>query len=401
MAQDAADRWARLGLTGDARGPAPTAKAVVGAGQPTLQSVSIAAGACLFMESIKGEDHGGDSTVYRQSAAPPGVTAFPLPQKHGALAKSSEALTFVVDKLTGADTGPPLGTRPLGAASPTSPTRKPVSRSVSLVRKGIRWASVWLTTDLDTGRATTWTDVTREGDDLCYSIGGLRPGLHRVEVKGGGSGDHGSAAGGGALVTVTVITVGLDHYDRQPGWDIPEAAESRARVGKLFVEHGAVAEDWTPSANRRDIATVLDKWTDRFTDSHIIYWVGHGEYSDDGYMAALADSTDPLSSLKALNDDHLKQAVRAWTAMRNLNEPDSWLLLILDTCGSAPGAWKVYRSFNERRPTLVSSQQEVELPSVGAWRPTWSSCLAGFSGNDSAGISLKELAQAVRRSPRR
>ena len=99
-------------------------------------------------------------------------------------------------------------------------------------------------------------------------------------------------------MTVTVITVGLDHYDRQPGWDIPEAAESRARVEKLFVEHGAVAEDWTPSANSRDIATVLDKWTDRFTDSHIIYWVGHGEYSDDGYMAALADSTDPLSSSK-------------------------------------------------------------------------------------------------------
>ena len=38
--------------------------------------------------------------------------------------------------------------------------------------------------------------------------------------------------------------------------------------------------------------------------------------------------------------------------MRNLNEPDSWLLLILDTCGSAPGAWKVYRSFNEPPPNF-------------------------------------------------
>ena len=186
LAQDAADRWARLGLTGDARAPAPTPKAVVGAGQPTLQSVSIAAGACLFMESIKGEDHGGDSTVYRQSAAPPGVTAFPLPQKHGALAKSSEALTFVVDKLTGADTGPPLGTRPLGAGIPdVADAQARVEIRVTGAQGNPVGVSV-VSTDLDTGRATTWTDVTREGDDLCYSIGGLRPGLHRVEVKGGG-----------------------------------------------------------------------------------------------------------------------------------------------------------------------------------------------------------------------
>ena len=159
---------------------------MVGAGQPTLQSVSIVAGACLFMESLEAEDHGGDSTVYRQSAAPPGVTAFPLPQKHGALAKSSEALTFVVDKLIGADTGPPLGTRPLGADIPdVADAQARIEIRVTGAHGNPVGISV-VSTDLDTGRATTWTDVAREDDDLRYWIGGLRTGLHRVEVKGGG-----------------------------------------------------------------------------------------------------------------------------------------------------------------------------------------------------------------------
>ena len=196
-------------------------------------------------------------------------------------------------------------------------------------------------------------------------------------------------------MTVTVITVGLDRYARQPGWDIPEAAESRARVEKLFEEHGAVAEDWTPSANSRDITEVLDSWKDRFTDSHIIYWVGHGEYSDDGYMAALADSTDPLSYLKALNDAHLKKAVRAWTQNRDLNEPDSWLLLILDTCGSASGAWKVYSSFKKPPPNVGVIAAGGGAAFVGHLAADLELVLRGFNGNDSAGISLKELARRL------
>ena len=95
-------------------------------------------------------------------------------------------MTFVVDKLTGADTGPPLGTRPLGAGIPdVADAQARVEIRVTGAQGNPVGVSV-VSTDLDTGRATTWTDVTREGDDLCYSIGGLRPGLHRVEVKGGG-----------------------------------------------------------------------------------------------------------------------------------------------------------------------------------------------------------------------
>jgi hypothetical protein len=192
LAEAAAARWARLGLTGDQSGemrPTPmTPLAVVGAEQPTLQSLSIVDGTCQFMESLAGENYRGDSTVYRASAAPLDVVAFPLPQKHGALAKSSEALTFVVDKLTGADTGPPLGTRPLGADIPdVVEAGEPATVRVTGAEgdpKGVGVASI----DLTTGASATWTVTRRDEDsgDLYYARNGLRPGLHRVEVRGGG-----------------------------------------------------------------------------------------------------------------------------------------------------------------------------------------------------------------------
>ncbi len=186
LARDAADRWAGLGLTGDASNFRLAPMAVVGVQQPTLQTVRIADGACQFLNTLNGVDHGGDSTVYRQSAAPVGVTAFPLPQRHGALAKSSEALAFVVDKLTGADTGPPLGTRPLGADIPDVTIAGGRTEIRITGGDGDPVGITVLSTDFETGRPITWADISRDGDDLRYAVNALRPGLHRVEVKGGG-----------------------------------------------------------------------------------------------------------------------------------------------------------------------------------------------------------------------
>jgi hypothetical protein len=198
LAEDAAGRWARLELIANGPGSSASAtKAVVGAGQPTLQSVSIVAGACLYLGSLKGIDHGGDSTVYRQAAAPLGVTAFPLPQKHGALAKTEEALGFVVDKLTGGDTGLPLGTHPLGADIPDVIER---GASVSIrvtCADGLPPGISVMSEDLSTGRPTRWSEATRDDDALLFFRNELGPGLHRIEVKGGGF----SAVSDIALVT--------------------------------------------------------------------------------------------------------------------------------------------------------------------------------------------------------
>ena len=82
LATAAAARHALLTTSGSAEGSG-IINSLVGAEQPTLQSVSIRNGECSFAESLQGVDHGGDGTVYRQAAAPLGSVAFPLPQRHG------------------------------------------------------------------------------------------------------------------------------------------------------------------------------------------------------------------------------------------------------------------------------------------------------------------------------
>lgn len=182
LARDAEERWSKTSEDQDG----PPLMAVVGVEQPTLQSATIDHGECNFVESLDGIDHRGDATVFRQSAAPAGTIAFPLPQRHGALAKSSEALAFVADKLVGADTGPPLGTRRLSVHIPDLvPSDAAANVSVQIADSSPVGITV-KSTDLQTGRSVTWTEVVRDGPVLTYSKRDLRPGLHRVAIKAGG-----------------------------------------------------------------------------------------------------------------------------------------------------------------------------------------------------------------------
>jgi hypothetical protein len=190
LAAEARARHAKLANVSASRTPILP---LVGAEQPTLQSLTLTGGTCEFHQSINGEDDGGDATVYRKAAAPLGVSAFPLPQRHGALAKSSEAFTFVVDKLRGADTGLPLGTRSVAADIPDTATAgEAVTVTVSerdretgapLDPLGVTVSSV----DVDTGIEQLWPEGRRFDDTLVFTGPVHRPGLYRVLVSAGGS----------------------------------------------------------------------------------------------------------------------------------------------------------------------------------------------------------------------
>jgi pimeloyl-ACP methyl ester carboxylesterase len=187
LAADASQRWERLGLaTRDRSGSAVRHLAVVGTEQPTLQSVELEAGEATFLESLAGVNHAGDSTVYRQAAAPDDQPAFVLPQRHGSLAKTPEALAFVADKLVGADTKPPLGTRPVGADIPDiAVAGRPVK--VRVTGNAIDPVGVSVkSTDIETGIPTTWHASTRVDGALQYTHPGLPPGLHRIQIQAGG-----------------------------------------------------------------------------------------------------------------------------------------------------------------------------------------------------------------------
>jgi hypothetical protein len=184
FANEAHERHARLASTFTGTHAIPVST-LVGADQPTLQSLTLDAGACDFHSSLLGVDHSGDGTVYRQAAAPVGVVSFPLPQRHGTLAKTAEAITFVRDKLLGADTGPPLGTRPIGLDLPSEISvgqvlEVKVSGTDDPVGVGVT------TIDVDTGVRTKWAPGVRQDGHLMFTRAGLPAGLHRVEVKAGG-----------------------------------------------------------------------------------------------------------------------------------------------------------------------------------------------------------------------
>ena len=76
---------------------------LVGTNQPTAQTVRFADGTAEFFEDRDGTDHRGDGTVYRYAASLKGGNPMPLPQSHGALAKTPEAAAFVEATLTERD----------------------------------------------------------------------------------------------------------------------------------------------------------------------------------------------------------------------------------------------------------------------------------------------------------
>jgi pimeloyl-ACP methyl ester carboxylesterase len=184
MLTEAAGRWSSLQVGGPE--PVPL-YALVGVDQPTLQSVEASANRLRFLDSLDGIDYGGDSTVFRHSAAPAGTTAIPLPQKHGTLAKTPEAVAFVLDKLVGADVRPPLVAGNLGADIPDLVMAgEMVTVSVRIADRHTSEVEV-TSTALDSGLMTFWG---REppADDGVVEFGDLHlaPGLHRVEVTARG-----------------------------------------------------------------------------------------------------------------------------------------------------------------------------------------------------------------------
>jgi pimeloyl-ACP methyl ester carboxylesterase len=166
--------------------------ALVGVGQPTLQSFAIHAGECSFSEVVDHRDWAGDGTVQFGSAYPKDAEpASGLPQAHGALAKTEEATAFITTKLLGGVTGPRqgvgLGLRVTDATTVGDPVEVDV---VSLPDQPVtcRWQE---TSSGQTGTITLGPPQPHVIDtEPCQRRVGnyvwTTPGLYTVTVTGGG-----------------------------------------------------------------------------------------------------------------------------------------------------------------------------------------------------------------------
>lgn len=199
---------------------------------------------------------------------------------------------------------------------------------------------------------------------------------------------------------IKLITVGLSDYSNVAGWKIEEAASSRTAIEYALRRHGIDVEDWTPQATTTGIGSRLDSWVKRADESHIVYWVGHGEYSDFGYYLALADSDNPLAEENSLAGTRLQANVRNRIAKRADGSGDGWILLILDTCGSFEGSWAIYRKFDPRPVNVgvVGTSRGGGAAFAGTFSQKFVEELTGFTGNDTGGIPLRELARRLEES---
>lgn len=179
-------------------------RAMVGAEQPTVQSVRLRLGIVeeryhSFLLHSDGEfvrdDHGilrrvdrqGDGTVPRYSATPVGTEAIAIPQQHGPLAKADEAMTFVCSIITNQDVdlGPRLGEGEIGLDLP------------DVVTPGAEWAAMFTgvaphegtctVVNAQTGLTVDHPPLHRREGTVQAAISLPEPGLFRIIVSGGGT----------------------------------------------------------------------------------------------------------------------------------------------------------------------------------------------------------------------
>lgn len=180
--------WALAGAERSWPAGGPALRTMVGVDQPTMQAMRLDAGEVVAEHALGGTDHRGDSTVYRAAASTGGVAPSYLPQTHVALARTDEAVAFVRAVLTEAVLGPPLpGLVPIGldvpdvvAAGETFEIRVTVADPS---------AAACHLTEADTNvRLRPPPRLEPAGvDGVARTVARFdRPGIYRVEVKGGG-----------------------------------------------------------------------------------------------------------------------------------------------------------------------------------------------------------------------
>jgi pimeloyl-ACP methyl ester carboxylesterase len=172
-------------------------RSVVGVDQPTPQSLVLDNGVVharftAFEEGPDGRlirrDRGGDGTVYRESAAL--TKPFALPQQHGALARTREAVAFVRDVVREpeGEPRPLLATGRLGADFPDIVE---TSHAGTLTVTGLdnpagASCRVFNLTGMRPGIAVAVPNLGWADGDIQARIELPEPGLYRIEVDGTG-----------------------------------------------------------------------------------------------------------------------------------------------------------------------------------------------------------------------
>lgn len=182
----------------------PGHRALIGVEQPTISSLKLVDGVVREQfhtfqvnpdgalrrapdSSLSRVTGSGDGTVPRNSALPAFVSATPVAQQHGTLARTSEAISFVRDILLNAETdlGPRLGAGDIGLSVPdvVEPEEEWIARIDGADPHEVRC----VVTDADTGAVVDRPPAHRRDGMVVAAVTLPSPGIYRIEVAGGGS----------------------------------------------------------------------------------------------------------------------------------------------------------------------------------------------------------------------
>jgi hypothetical protein len=172
---------------------------LVGTDQPTMQSMRLADGVLTELYetcttspdgTITGRENlAGDSTVFRRAAAAFDLASASLPQAHGSLAKTPEAISHVRDVLLNATAGPPLGVTELGVDVPDIVSLdQPLEVRVTGADAPAALCRIFdAATDQQIAVPPLLAQRESDGDALTATALVDTPGIYRVEVKAGGA----------------------------------------------------------------------------------------------------------------------------------------------------------------------------------------------------------------------
>jgi pimeloyl-ACP methyl ester carboxylesterase len=205
LASESLERHNRL-MDGDAG----SLRLLIGVEQPTMQSLSLRAGVVTPLQHTcvtdqtgvvqQRVDLRGDGTVFRRSAAAFRLSPGTLPQSHGAVASTEEAISHVRDVLTNDTAGPPLGPGEIGIDVPDV---LPVDEALTVTVTGADTSGTSCRVfDAFSGRQVAWPPLLKVDDVVTASVELPEPGVYRVEVKGGGA----------SAVTEQVMAVAPEDY---------------------------------------------------------------------------------------------------------------------------------------------------------------------------------------------
>lgn len=196
-----------------------------------------------------------------------------------------------------------------------------------------------------------------------------------------------------------LVTIGIAAYPNLTGTEVSEATEGCRDVAKTLAANGVSVYDWSAyAATKETIEPRLAEWCQKRGTGSILYWCGHAEQTEDGYRVILGNAAPPML-LHVLRDDDFAQYLQFKSTL-DYEHPGDWVLLILDTCASGLGAWRIYKKLATsgrlppRNVGVIGTSNGAAPTQAGQFPKLLAEKIIGFTTNDEH-ISVRELVRRL------